>query len=480
MMMTWADVLLLPARPEIAFLIMLCAILLADLFVSDERKMVTYSLSVVALLVAGGLTLLGLNHQGLAFNGMFLNDFMGTVLRSALYFSSAALLVYSRGYLIKRGLFRGEYYILMLFAVLGMALMISSVHLLMLYIGLELLSLALYAMIALDRDNPLASEAAIKYFILAAVASGFLLYGFSLIYGATGNLSLGYIFAHGFGDHAILVQLGLIFVVAGLAFKLGAVPFHMWLPDVYQGSSTATTIILGSVTKLAAFGFMARILQQGLGFGVDQWSTILGILALLSMFVGNVVAIAQTNLKRMLAYSTVAQMGFFLLGFVSGTTTGLAASMFYALTYALTALAGFGLLMILSRTDFDCQEITDLQGLNQRSPVLAFMMLLVMFSMAGIPPLVGFYAKFSVLSALVATGTPWMLWLAIAAVLMSLIGAFYYLRIVKTMYFDESTSFEVISADGPVKVLFCLNGAALLLLGIFPSVLIELCLRSLA
>jgi NADH-quinone oxidoreductase subunit N len=385
-----------------------------------------------------------------------------------------AMLVYSRSYLMVRGLFTGEFLALVLFATLGMMVMISASNFLTLYLGLELLALSLYTLVALQRDSATATEAAMKYFILGAMASGFLLYGMSMLYGATGSLDVNHIaevIRHGTANKQLLV-FGLAFIVAGLAFKLGAVPFHMWVPDVYHGAPTAMTMFIGSAPKLAAFAFVMRILVEALQPLTIHWSGMLMILAVMSMAVGNITAIAQTNLKRMFAYSTIAHMGFLLVGVLSGTVEGYGSSMFYAVVYVLMSLGGFGMIMLLSREGFEADTLNDFKGLNQRSPWLAFMMLLLMFSMAGVPPTVGFYAKFSVLNAAVQAGH---ITLVVMAVLFSLIGAFYYLRIVKLMYFDAPESHEKLYLQPDSSLLISINGLAVLALGILPGTLMSVC-----
>jgi NADH-quinone oxidoreductase subunit N len=408
------------------------------------------------------------------FNNMFVDDLMSDVLKLLSYLTVSMVLVYSRSYLILRGLFTGEFMVLTLFALLGMMVMISASHFITLYIGLELLSLSLYAMVALQRDSATATEAAMKYFILGALASGLLLYGMSMLYGATGTLGVAAVsdaIMHGVENKALLV-FGLVFMVAGLAFKLGAVPFHMWVPDVYHGAPTAVTMLIGSAPKLAVFAFVMRILVDGMQPLVMHWSGMLAILAVLSMAIGNITAIAQTNLKRMLAYSTIAHMGFLLLGVLSGGIDGYSSAMFYVVIYVLMSLGGFGMIMLLSREGFEADMLNDFKGLNQRSPWLAFMMLILMFSMAGVPPTAGFYAKLSVLQAVVGAGhVP----LAVIAVLFSLIGAFYYLRIVKLMYFDSPETHVKISIQPDNGLLISINGLSILALGIMPSTLITVC-----
>jgi NADH-quinone oxidoreductase subunit N len=373
-----------------------------------------------------------------------------------------------------RGMFSGEFFSLVLFATLGMMVMISASNLLTLYLGLELLSLSLYAMVALRRDSVAATEAAMKFFILGALASGFLLYGMSLIYGATGALDVARItevIQSGVANPKVLV-VGLVFIIAGISFKLSVVPFHMWVPDVYQGAPTAVVLFIGSAPKLAAFGFIMRLLVEGMGGMVADWQGMLIILAVLSMVVGNLAAIAQTNIKRMLAYSTISHMGFMLLGIISADSNGYSSSMFYIVVYVIMTLGTFGMIMLLSREEFEVEKLDDFKGLNRRSPWYAFITLLFMFSLAGVPPTVGFYAKLSVLQAVMGVG---YVWLAVVAVLFSLVGAFYYLRIVKLMYFDEPESDVPISPHGDVELLISANGMAVLVLGIFPQTLMALC-----
>jgi NADH-quinone oxidoreductase subunit N len=466
---------LVPAYAEVFLLAMVCVILIVDLFVSSPARTLTYLLVQLALLGCSLITVA--THQtGVAhlFHGMFVDDLMSDVLKLFSYLAVSMMLVYSRNYMLTRGLFTGEFMVLALFALLGMMVMVSASHFLTLYMGLELLSLSLYAMVALQRDSAAATEAAMKYFILGALASGLLLYGMSMLYGATGSLQVNAVagaIVHGVPNKELLV-FGLVFVVAGLAFKLGVVPFHMWVPDVYHGAPTAVTMLIGSAPKLAAFAFVMRILVDGLQPLMIHWSGMLEILAVLSMALGNISAIAQTNLKRMLAYSTIAHMGFLLLGVLSGTVEGYGSAMFYAVIYVLMSLGGFGMIMLLSREGFEADKLDDFKGLNQRSPWLAFVMLLLMFSMAGVPPTVGFYAKFAVLNAAVSTGH---VALVVLAVLFSLIGAFYYLRIVKLMYFDAPESHVPVSIQPDSGILISFNGLAVLLLGILPGNLMSLC-----
>jgi NADH-quinone oxidoreductase subunit N len=473
-----------PAFPEIFLLAMTCVILVADLFISDENRGTTYFLTQLALAGSAFLTWFISHHLNAGdpirtFGGMFVSDMMSNVLKMTTYLGVMAVLVYSRSYLMARHMFRGEFFALALFATLGMLIMISANHLLILYLGLELLSLSLYAMVALQRDSAKATEAAMKYFILGALASGMLLYGMSMIYGATGSLELTRM-ASLIDDNAaknVGLILGLVFVVAGIGFKLGAVPFHMWIPDVYEGSPTAVTLFLGSIPKLAAFAFMIRLLVQGLGNTDIQmhWQQMLVVMSVLSLAIGNIAAIAQTNLKRMLAYSTISHMGFLLLGIISGGVNGYVSSMFYAIVYVLMNLGAFGMMLLLSRDGFEAEHIDDYKGLNQRSPWYAFLMLIIMLSMAGVPPLVGFYSKFSVLQSIVENGN---IGLAVIAVIFSLIGAFYYLRIVKVMYFDEPVDTSVIAPRNDAKWLLTINALALLFFGLMPQSLMVLCANS--
>ena len=466
---------LFPAYAEIFLLVMVCAILIVDLFTPGQIRTTTYLLVQLTLLGCSLITV-ATHENGVVhlFNNMFVDDLMSDILKLLTYLAVSMMLVYSRSYLITRGLFTGEFLALVLFATLGMMVMISASNFVTLYIGLEVLALSLYAMVALQRDSAVAIESAMKYFILGAMASGFLLYGMSMIYGATGSLdvqTISGVIRHGTPNAELLV-FGLAFLVAGLAFKLGAVPFHMWVPDVYHGAPTAMTMFIGSAPKLAAFAFVMRILVETLQPLMIHWSGMLMVLAVLSMAVGNITAIAQTNLKRMLAYSTIGHMGFLLIGVLSGTVQGYGAAMFYAVIYVLMSLGAFGMIMLLSREGFEADTLNDFKGLNQRSPWLAFMMLLLMFSMAGVPPTVGFYAKFSVLNAAVQAGH---IPLVVIAVLFSLVGAFYYLRIVKLMYFDAPESHEKIYMQPDSSLLISINGLAVLGLGILPGTLMSVC-----
>ncbi len=466
---------LLAALPEMFVLGMAMFILLIDLFLKPSNRIAIFLLSQITLLGAAFITV-ATHHPSVtyAFSGMFVDDAFADVIKLMIYLGSSLLLVYTRQYITLRGMFRGEFYALTLFSIAGMMIMVSGQHFLTLYMGLELLSLCLYALVALDRDNPKATEAAMKYFVLGALASGMLLYGMSMMYGATGSLNLSEVSSallNGSQDRPVLV-LGLVFIVAGLAFKLGAVPFQMWVPDVYEGSPTATTLLIGSVTKLAAFAFVIRLLTQGLFVLAVDWQGMLVIMAVMSIIVGNITAIAQTNLKRMFAYSTISHVGFLMYGLMSVSLNGYASAMLYIVAYMLMTLAGFGMILLLSRKGFEADKLDDLKGLNQRSPWFAFMMLITMFSMAGVPPTIGFYAKFAVLQAALQAG---LLWLVVFAVLMAVIGAFYYLRIVKLMYFDEPKDRKAIDAPIEMKLMLSLNAFGLLLLGLFPQRLMDIC-----
>jgi NADH-quinone oxidoreductase subunit N len=470
---------LLPVLPEIVILVAACAVLLIDAFLPASKRHVGFWLTQGALLVGLWLTVATVQLEPVfAVNGLVVDDMLGDLLKFFMYFAVSLMLFYSRGYLAARGLFRGETFVLTLFALLGMMVMVSAANFITLYLGLELQALSLYAMVAMHRRSNDASEAAMKYFVLGALASGMLLYGMSMVYGATGSLEVYRIAqaALSGGEHRAILMFGLVFIVSGIAFKLGAAPYHMWVPDVYHGAPTPVTLLIGTAPKLAAFAFTLRLLAIALG-GLDfDWQGMLMVLSLLSMILGNVIAIAQTNIKRMLAYSTIANMGFMLLGFLAANLNGYSAAMFYVVAYVLTSLASFGVVLLLSREGFEADRLEDFKGLNRRSPWWAFIMLLVMFSLAGIPPTVGFYAKFSVLEAAVNAG---FTWLAVVAVLASLVGAFYYLRVVKLMYFDEPVDAEPIAARNDNRFLLSANGLALLLFGILPQPLMGMCVVAL-
>ena len=469
---------LFPASAEIFLLTMTCVILMVDLFVKDKRRTLTFALTQLTLVGAALVTFgSSTGEVSYTFSNMYVSDLMGSLLKLLLYVTVFVVLLYSRGYILDRPhMAKAEFYTLALFATLGMMVMISANHFLTIYIGLELLSLSLYAMVALNRDSVTATEAAMKYFVLGALASGLLLYGMSMIYGATGTLEINAVaerLYQGQVNKTILV-FGLVFLVSGIAFKLGVVPFHMWIPDVYHGAPTAVTLFIASAPKLAAFAIVMRMLVSGL------FPLMLVILSVLSMAIGNFAAIAQTNLKRMLAYSAISHMGFMLLGVVSGVVGGdarlapdaYAASMFYVITYVLTSAGTFGMILLLARAGFEADELDDFKGLNKRSPWFAGVMMMMMFSMAGVPFFVGFFAKLTVLTAVVAAG---YLWLAIAAVFFSLIGAFYYLRVVKVMYFDAPVDDSPLTAPMDMRILISANGLAVAALGIFPQVIMSLC-----
>ena len=480
----------LAVYPEIVLLVMACVIALVDLWVKSPRRTATYVLTMLTLAVVAALegVYASSGNTFYGFGNMVVSDAMGNWLKCFATIAVMVTLVYSRPYAADRDMLRGgEMFTLSMFALLGMFIMISGNNFLVIYLGLELLTLSSYALVALRRDNATATEAAMKYFVLGAMASGFLLYGLSMLYGATGSLDIGQVFKavlSGQVKHQVLV-FGLVFVVAGLAFKLGVVPFHMWIPDVYQGAPTAITLMIGSAPKLAAFAITMRLLVDGLLPLAIDWQQMLAVLAIGSLLIGNLAAIAQTNLKRMLAYSTISQMGFVLLGLLSGVINGqvnsavaenaYSASMFYVVTYVLTTLATFGVILLLAREGFESEEISDLAGLNQRSPLYAGVMAICLFSMAGIPPLVGFYAKLAVLQSLLASGQTAYIALAVFAVIMSLIGAFYYLRVVKVMYFDAPLTATSVSAPLDVRFVLTLNGALVLVLGLLPGGLMALC-----
>ena len=468
------------ALPEMFVLGMACLILVIDLFLTDKNRIITYLLA-QATLVGAAIASLGYQFGSpeIAFNGSFIRDAMGDTLKVFIYLSVFVVFLYSRSYLQARNLFRGEFFVLGLFGVLGMMIMVSAHSLLTLYLGLELLSLSMYALVAMNRDSSYSSEAAMKYFVLGALASGMLLYGMSMLYGVTGSLELSQISAGvaTAGAENMVLVFGLVFTVVGLAFKLGAVPFHMWVPDVYHGSPTAVTVYIGSAPKIAAFAMVMRLLVDGLEGLQEHWQGMLVILAILSLALGNITAIAQTNIKRMLAYSTIAHVGYLLLGVLSGSDSGYASAMFYTIVYALMSLGGFGMIMLLSRSGFEADRLDDFKGLNERSPWFAFMMVILMFSMAGVPVFLGFWAKLSVLSAVVEAE---MVWLAAVAVVFSIIGAFYYLRVVKLMYFDKPEDNTPIDSEFDVRVMLSANSLAILVLGLFPGALMSLCVNAFA
>ena len=472
---------LIAVAPEITLLSMACLVLLVDLFICDSCRIITWLLTLGSLLLTAAVVAMGMGGESqILFSGSIVRDGMGDVLKIAMLLITTMVFLYSKEYQQERGLYRGEYFVLGLFGVLGMMILVSSHSFLTLYLGLELMSLSMYAMVALQRDEARASEAAMKYFVLGALASGMLLYGISMIYGATGTLNIGEV-AQAIqqqgsnSDLNLVLVFGLVFMVSGIAFKLGAVPFHMWVPDVYHGAPTSVTTYIASAPKIAAFAMVMRLLVDGLnGLAVD-WQPMLIILALLSMAFGNMIAIAQTNLKRMLAYSGISHIGFLLLGILSGTEAGFESAMFYAITYALTSAGGFGMILLMSSKGFEAEELSDYKGLARRSPWFALMMMILMFSMAGVPPTVGFYAKLAVLQQVVTVD---LVWLAVAAVAFSVIGAFYYLRVIKMIYFDvgdeNSTSSPQFGLD-PAGVTLSVNALIVLALGIFPGHLMLIC-----
>ncbi|HTM61130.1 MAG TPA: NADH-quinone oxidoreductase subunit NuoN [Burkholderiales bacterium] len=479
----------IPAAPEVVLLIGACALMIFDLYVKDEGRRITYAAAQVLLAACALLTLFVVaqtpDGRYYLFNGLFVSDPLSSLLKLVCYIAVSVALVYSRSYLLERGQLRPEFLTLLLFALLGMMVLISANNFLTVYLGLELMSLCLYALVALNRDSAASTEAAMKYFVLGALSSGLLLYGMSMIYGATGTLTLTDVAqlvarqAGSAADRSFLV-FGVVFVVAGLAFKIGVVPFHMWIPDVYHGASTPVTLVISSGPKIAAFAMAVRMLVNGLPALAPDWQQMLALLAILSIALGNITAIAQSNLKRMLAYSAIAHMGFMLLGLLSGWSSGnwlnrtdaYSASLFYMLIYTAMTLGSFGMLLFLSHAGFDCENLDDLKGLNRRHPWYAFLMMIIMFSLAGIPPTAGFYAKLAVFQAAVAADH---VWLAVAAVLLSLVGAFYYLRVVKLMYFDDPVETTPVRQPRGAQVVMSLNGLFLLAFGILPQSLMAIC-----
>ncbi|HEC60315.1 MAG TPA: NADH-quinone oxidoreductase subunit NuoN [Methylophaga sp.] len=463
------------ALPEMFMLAMACVILLVVAFLGKSSAGPAYVLSQLTLAITMVLIYYAMGKTaGLTFDGTYIKDAFSDILKLAICALNILVLIYSSSYLKDRGLFKGEYYVLAIFSTLGMMIMVSAYHFITLYLGLELMSLCLYAMVAMHRDSVTATEAAMKYFILGAIASGMLLYGMSIIYGATGSLALATIaetIQAGGVDNTVL-SFGLVFLIIGIGFKLGAVPFHMWLPDVYHGAPTAVTLFIATAPKIAAFAMAIRLLVDGLGSVHQDWQGMIIMLSILSMIIGNIVAIAQTNLKRMLAYSTISHIGFILLGILSGSAEGYAASMFYALVYSLMSLGGFGMIILMSRQGFEADTIDDFKGLSSRNPWYALMMLILMFSMAGIPPLVGFYAKLTVIKSVIDVN---LISVSLVAVVMSVIGAYYYLRIIKVMYFDKAIQHEKLQAPVDMRVIFSVNALTVFALGIFPGSLLALC-----
>ena len=477
--MTRMDFLII--APELWVLTMTCVILMVDLFLKEERRGIVHLLGMVTLVFAAIITLRVDDSMSggaaLAFNGSFVRDQMGDMLKLFSYFVLAMVFIYAKFCLRQFRMFRADFYTLSLEALLGIMLLISANNLIMVYLGLELLALASYTLVAYDRESKRGSEAAMKYFVLGSMASGMLLYGMSMIYGATGTLDLGAIAeavkVNGADD--IMLVFGLVFLIVGIAFKFGAAPFHMWVPDVYQGAPVSTTLFISSLPKMAAFAMAFRLLQTGLGDLQSDWMQMLALLAVLSIVVGNLAAIAQTNIKRMLAYSTIGHMGFVFMGLLSGTPEGYGAGMFYVIVYSLMSAAGFGMVILLSGHGIEAEKLEDFKGLNQRNPWYAAIMAMVMFSMAGVPVFVGFFAKWLVIQATLNAG---LVWLAVVAVVFSVVGAFYYIRVVKLMYFDEPVTTTRIDAPVDFRAVISLNGVIMLGLGIFSGSLIQICMSS--
>ena len=468
---------LLPLLPELVLIGSAFALLIIDLFIGERHKVWTHFLSVLALVVVLAMLATGSGGQGVVLNGMFVRDNAADLMKLAIVLMSTLTLVYGWSYLRERALYKGEIPVLVLFATAGMMMMVSAGSLLMVYLGLELLALCSYALVAADRDNGKATEAAMKYIVLGSLASGLLLYGMSLVYGATGSLQLDVIHAaiDGSGERTLLLT-GTVFMVAGVAFKLGAAPFHMWLPDVYQGATAPIALFISSAPKLAAFGMAWRLLETGVGPLSEEWRWLLAGLAAISLVVGNLMAIAQANLKRMLAYSTVSHIGFLLMGLASGDERGYAAALFYAIVYALMSTAAFGAIIALSRQGFEAENIDDFKGLNARNPWMAGLVLCAMVSLAGIPPFLGFWAKLMVLGAAVQGG---MLWLALLGVVAAVVGCFYYLRVVKVMYFDEPVGAPLPAHnDRVLGIVLGVNSLALLVLPLGLNPLLAWCQRA--
>ena len=466
---------LAPLAPELVVVFGAFALLMLDLFLDDRRRVVTHALAIATLLVAAAMIWFDVGGQGTALTGKFVRDDGADVLKLVLLLISAASLAYIWPFLRERGLYKGEVAVLVLFSVVGMMLLVSAGNMTMVYVGLELLALCSYALVATDRDSPLASEAAMKYFVLGSLASGLLLYGMSLVYGATGTLDLAAIRDAAWGvdgEDRVLLLTGTVFVVVGIAFKFGAAPFHMWLPDTYHGAPTPITVFIGSAPKLAAFGMTWRLLDVALGPVHEQMQLMLAVVAALSLAVGNVFAIAQSNLKRMLAYSTISHVGFLFLGLAAGGDEGYAAAMFYAIAYAIMSVAAFGAIVMLARRGFEADRIEDFRGLAARSPWMAGLVLLVMASLAGVPPLLGFWAKVAVLRAALEGD---LLWLAIVGIVFAVIGAFYYLRVIKVMYFEQPEGEPIVVRGGALQAVFAVNAVALLVLGLFWSPIMAWC-----
>jgi NADH-quinone oxidoreductase subunit N len=474
-LMTWST--LAPATAEISLAVAICVVLLVDVFAGVRGRVLTPTLTLLAVAVCAALTVKfgHVTERTVLLHGMYVADELAFVLKLVGFLVVAVVLLYSRSYLEERAFLRGEYYVLALTALLGIFVLVSANNLLTVYLGVELLALSVYALVAFDRDSGIAAEAAMKYFVLGAIASGALLYGMSLIYGLTGTLDLGEIAVRLSGPMSLGVILGLAFIVVAVAFKLGAVPFHMWLPDVYEGAPTSVTLFIGTVPKIAYFALALRLLAQGLAGTSLEWTQMLAPLAVLTLVVGNVVAIVQTNLKRMLAYSTIANVGFIVLGFVAGTADGYSAALYYTLVYVLAAMGSFGVILLASRKGFEADQLDDYKGLYKRDPLLALAMMLLMFSTAGVPPLVGFWAKLRIFQALWETHH---LWLVVIAAAMSVVGAFYYLRVIKLMYFDDPPEgLPAPAAATGVRLALGVNAAAVLALGVLPGPLLNLCAR---
>jgi NADH-quinone oxidoreductase subunit N len=471
---------LIYALPEIFLATAACVILMLDLVLNDAQRRWTGVLAVLSVGITAVLVVMQpLTAKVVALGGLFELDRMAQVLKVVTLLTVAAVFVYSTDYLKRRAILKGEYFVLGLFATLGAMVLISAGNLITLYLGLELMSLCLYAMVAFDRDSGIAAESAIKYFVLGSMASGTLLYGMSIIYGVTGSLELtgiaNAVHNAGIGGNVGLL-FGIAFLVVGVGFKFGAVPFHMWIPDVYEGSPTCVTVFIGTASKLAAFALAMRLLPEALGASQTDWSQMLTVLAVLSMAIGNIVAIAQTNLKRMLAYSTISHIGFILLGILSGTAQGYQAAMFYMISYVIVAAGAFGMILLLARQGFEADKLEDFKGLNARSPWFAGMMAILMFSLAGIPPFIGFWAKLGVIQAVLNVQ---LTWLAVVAVLFSVVGAYYYLRIVKLMYFDEPTESASIGGSILMRTVLSANALLAFALGVIPGTLLEICRRAL-
>lgn len=471
---TWSSVA--PAVGEIWLMFAICLLLMLEAFAGNRRRGFIGTATLVMIAIGAALQVRygAVIGRVTLFNGMFVADPLSHTLKLAGYLVVAWALLYSRSYLEQRRILRGEYYVLALTALLGIFVLISANSLLTVYIGVELLALSVYAMVAFDRENGVAAEAAMKYFVLGAIASGALIYGMSFIYGLTGTLSLEVLAAQFDGELSLGVILGLVFIVVAVAFKLGAVPFHMWLPDVYHGAPTAVTLFLGTAPKIAYFALTLRLLTYGLQGTAQEWTQMLSILAVLSLVIGNVVALAQSNLKRLLAYSTIANVGFIVLGFVAGTPDGYSAALYYTLVYVLMALGSFGVILLASSREFEADELDHYKGLHARDPLLALVMMVLMFSTAGVPPFVGFMAKLRIIQELLATNHVWLVVIAIA---MSVVGAFYYLRVVKLMYFDAPVAAPPATSSAGVRLALGLNAAAVLLLGVLPGPLLDLCER---